>query len=497
MTSLADIMRGLNALRVTGSTGTVVSGIACDSRQVQVGCLFVAIKGENVDSHRYIPAVLEAGAAVVVGTDAQALAACPVSLLVEDAREALAVLSNNFFQRPGTKLTLVGVTGTNGKTTFTYLLEAALAACGISVGVVGTIEARFAGQRIKLPHTTPESIYLCELLARMRDAGVQAALIEVSSHGLALKRVHGLDFSLGVFTNLSQDHLDFHANMEEYGGVKESFFTRIMPGSSRCIGAVVNRDDAWGGRIASAISYPCLTYGLDESAGQLQAVEMRQHLAGLSFIACGPWGRVHITSPLVGRHNVYNLLAVLGSVHMMGLDVEDAAAGIAGLALVPGRLEAVPNPFEMGVWVDYCHTPDALEKVLQALREIVPNRLITVFGAGGDRDRKKRPAMGAVVERFSELAVVTSDNPRTEDPMAIINEILDGMSAGYKFTSTLVSADRRRAIETALRIARPGDGVLIGGKGHERQQLVMGQVHRFDDREVAAECVASMEALRK
>jgi len=495
--TLTAILRGVDVLRVSGAGDTGVTGVAYDSRRVESGTLFVALKGENVDSHSFISEVLDAGASVVVGTDAKALAACPVSVLVNDAREALAAISNNFFDRPGTGLVLVGVTGTNGKTTFTYLLEAALVAAGKSVGVVGTIEARFAGERIRLPHTTPESTTLCELLSRMQKSGVEMALLEVSSHGLALKRVHGLDFSIGVFTNLSQDHLDFHRDLEEYGSVKESFFTELLAGSEMCSAAVINRDDPWGVRIASGTSCPQLTYGLGEAAGEIRAVDVKQSLEGLSFTACGPWGEVEITSPLVGRHNVYNLLAVLGTVHVAGCEVKAAAKGIAGLGIVPGRLEAVANPFGLGIWVDYCHTPDALEKVLVALREIVPGRLITVFGAGGDRDRKKRPEMGAVVEKLSDVAVVTSDNPRTEDPMGIIGEILDGMSAEYKFNHTLVCADRRKAIEAALGFARSGDGILVGGKGHEDYQLVMGQVHHFDDCEVARECIAALEGLRK
>jgi UDP-N-acetylmuramoyl-L-alanyl-D-glutamate--2,6-diaminopimelate ligase len=283
--------------------------------------------------------------------------------------------------------------------------------------------------------------------------------------------------------------------MEAYGEAKAEFFTRILPESGNLVGAVINLDDPWGARIAGRLTYGVLTYGIDEPA-DVRAEKLRFGIDGVQFEAVGPWGRLDVTSQLVGRHNVYNLLATLTAIHMLGEDVAEAAAGLARLGVVPGRLEAVENPFGVGIWVDYCHTPYALEKVLTALREVVPGRLITVFGAGGDRDRKKRPQMGSVVEELADVAVVTSDNPRTEDPLAIIDDILGGMSAEFRFTRTLVVPDRATAIRAALGIANEGDGILIGGKGHETYQIIGGTVHQFDDRETAREAVAALEEMQ-
>ncbi len=489
-----QVMADLQVVGTSGLANQEITGVAYDSRSVRPGDLFVAIRGERYDSHEAIRQVVAAGAVCVVGTDASALSNAPAWVQVEDSRRALAVVANAFFNRPGLGLQLIGFTGTNGKTTCTYLLEAALTACNSRCGVIGTVEARYGGLRETVGFTTPEAPVLCGLLARMRDHGMDAAITEVSSHGLALHRVDGLDYALGIFTNLSQDHLDFHADMEAYGEAKARFFTQVLPESRNLVGAIINLDDPWGAQISTRLNYPCLTYGIDEPA-DVRAEELRFGIDGVQFVAVGPWGRLDVTSQMVGRHNVYNLLATLTATHMLGEDVAEAAAGLARLGTIPGRLESVENPFGMGIWVDYCHTPDALEKVLLALREVVPNRLITVFGAGGDRDRTKRPEMAAVVERYSDLAIVTSDNPRTEAPLAIIEEIASGLSLDYRFSQTLVVPDRTLAIRTALGIAGEGDGILIGGKGHETYQIIGVTTHQFDDREVARGAVRALEEL--
>jgi UDP-N-acetylmuramoyl-L-alanyl-D-glutamate--2,6-diaminopimelate ligase len=489
-----EIMAELLVLQSSGLEGQEVLGISFDSRVVQSGDLFVALKGANFDGHDAIQSVVDAGAVVVVGTDVAKLSIAPAWICVAESRRALGIISNTFFQRPGMGMQLIGFTGTNGKTTCTYLLEHGLSACGVVCGVIGTVEARYCETTEKVGFTTPEAPVLCGVLGRMRDCGVDAAITEVSSHGLAMHRVDGLDYAVGIFTNLSQDHLDFHGDMEEYGEAKASFFTRVLPESRNLLGAVLNLDDPWGGRIASRLTYPYLTYGIDEPA-DVRAEDLRFGIDGVQFSAVGPWGVISVTSQLVGRHNIYNLLATLTTVHLMGEDVLEAAAGLARLGTIPGRLEAVENPFGMGIWVDYCHTPDALEKVLLALREVVPNRLITVIGAGGDRDRSKRPEMGAMAEQFSDLVVVTSDNPRTEDPLSIIEGILSGMSSEFRFEKALVIPNRALAIQAALGIASEGDGILVGGKGHENYQVIGETVHSFDDREVARKAISALEDL--
>ncbi|MBM4354559.1 MAG: UDP-N-acetylmuramoyl-L-alanyl-D-glutamate--2,6-diaminopimelate ligase [Deltaproteobacteria bacterium] len=391
-------------------------------------------------------------------------------------------------REPGTRMQVVGVTGTNGKTSITYLVQAALEACGVPTGLLGTLEASFGGRSVVMKHTTPEAPDLFGWLGEMADAGMKAAAIEVSSHGIALRRCEGLDLAVGIFTNLSPEHLDYHGSMENYGAEKLRMFTQMLPESRRMAGAVVNADDPWGQRIAAQVPYRCLRYALDAGVeADVRGVDVQTGLEGSRFVAVGPWGQLPVATHLVGRHNVSNILSVLSAAWLLGLDVERAAAGVAGLRGIAGRLERVENRLGIGVWVDYCHTPDSMEKVLVALRESVPGRLIIVFGAGGDRDRKKRPLMGAMAERFCQLAVCTSDNPRTEKPLAILDEVLSGMSEGYRFTSVAAIADRRLAIEAAIGVARPGDGVLIGGKGAETYQIVGTEVHHFDDREVARE----------
>lgn len=493
---IEEVIAGLSILRSSGLKGQEVTGISHDTRTVRPGDLLVALKGATFDAHDVIASALAAGAVAIVGSDEPKLSLAPAWICVEDSRLALAIVSNTFFKRPGMGMQLIGFTGTNGKTTCTYLLEHALTACGVTCGVVGTLEARYGEVREKVGFTTPESPVLCGVLARMRDAGVDAAITEVSSHGLALHRVDGLDYAVGIFTNLSQDHLDFHGEMEEYGEAKARFFTEVLPQSGNLVGAVLNLDDPWGGRIAGRLTYPYLTYGIDEPA-DVRAEDLRFGIDGVRFSAVGPWGVLGVSSQLVGRHNVYNLLAALTAVHLLGEDVAEAASGLARLATIPGRLEAVENPFGMGIWVDYCHTPDALEKVLLALREVVPNRLITLIGAGGDRDRRKRPEMGAKAEQFSDVVVVTSDNPRTEDPLVIINEILAGMSPAFRFQNTLVVPSRALAIQAAVGIAGEGDGILLGGKGHENYQIIGETVHSFDDREVAGGAISALEALSR
>ncbi len=490
--TVGELIAGMDYVRLGAAAELVVTGVAYDSREVNTGCVFVALKGENVDGHRFIPQALKKGAALIVGSDADALSDVPNHLVVEDTRAALSAIAHRLYGEPSSDLQLVGVTGTNGKTTYTYIAEAALAAAGRNVGVIGTVDYRFSGKSFTMPHTTPEAPVFCKFLRDMVGGDVDVALAEISSHAIEMKRTDDLQFAVAVFTNLSQDHLDFHGTLAEYGAVKARLFTELGPRGGGLLAAVINIDDPLGADIASGLDYPVLTYGLDAPHADVSAGNIEAAYTGLSFAAKGPWGELDIRSALVGRHNVYNILAALATAHVLGADVVRAAAGIEALPTVPGRLESISHPGSVGVWVDYCHTPDALQQVLKALRPLVSNRLITVFGAGGDRDREKRPLMAEAVEEYSDVAVVTSDNPRSEDPLAIIDDILEGLSPEYRFRSTMVIPDRAKAIEAAISIAHDGDGVLIGGKGHEPYQLVGDEVLHFDDRETARKVVSGL-----
>ena len=490
---LTKVISGLVPREIRVDDDLEITMITPNSIEVEQGAAFFAAEGAVVDGHKFIPQALAAGAVVVVGTVRSALLQVPNYILVDDIRDALAVCAYNFYGRPAVFLDLVGITGTNGKTTCTYLLEGALRECGKRPGVIGTIDARFGDTHVKLKNTTPAPVELCSLLARMVEAGVDCAVAEISSHGIHQGRANRLEFRVVIFTNLSHDHLDYHGSEEEYGEVKARLFTELLPAGSRGLGAVINADDPWGRRIAARLGYRHVTYGIDSEQAQVRAVDIKTTVKGSRFTVQGPWGTTAVRSALVGRYNVLNILAALATVHLMGLDVGQAALGIGKLRVIPGRLEPIANPFGQGIWVDYCHTPDALEKVLTALRSIVPGRLITVFGAGGDRDQAKRPEMGRTVEALSDVAVVTSDNPRFEDPCGIIDQILSGMSGPYRFTSTLVVPDRAMAIAAAIGLAREGDGILIGGKGHEDRQAIGKETHRFDDREVAQKVVRELE----
>jgi UDP-N-acetylmuramoyl-L-alanyl-D-glutamate--2,6-diaminopimelate ligase len=487
--NLGQAIKGVCTLAVNAPESLELSGCVSDSREVKPGSLYLAMLGENVDGHIFCAKAMELGAAALVVSKLAHVPAGAPYVLVEDTRRVLSIVANNIYQQPSEALTLVGITGTNGKTSVTYIAEALLGAAGMTTGVIGTVDYRFAGRNFTMPHTTPESPIFCRFLREMADSGVGVALTEVSSHALELQRVEDLQFALGVFTNLSQDHLDYHGTLEQYGAAKKRLFTRLLKESRRLQGAIINVDDALGRQLAGQLTYKVLTYGVASSDADIVAREIESTSQGVRFIAAGPWGDAEVTSRLVGMHNVLNILAALGIAELCGADVVAVAGALATLESIPGRLESVPNPLDIGIWVDYCHTPDAISQVLEALRPVVENRLIVVFGAGGDRDKDKRPLMGAAVEAGADLAVVTSDNPRTEDPLDIIDGILEGLSGGYKFRQTLVAPDRATAIETAIAISQPGDGILVGGKGHETYQLVGSETHHFDDREHAAAAV--------
>lgn len=471
-----------------------ISAIHYRSQAVVPGGLFVAIAGERVDGHAFIADAVARGAVAVVAERPVALAV-PV-IIVADSRRALAALAARLHGCPAEKLVVVGITGTNGKTTTAYLLERILQQAGFSVGVIGTINYRFGGHVRKAPVTTPESLDLQALLLEMVRAGVTHVVMEVSSHAIALNRIAGCWLDVGVFTNLTQDHLDFHRDMQTYWEVKKTLFTRHLntgPKRDRAV-AVINSNDPRGAALLRELNGHGLSVG--------SAATNRVHPRGIVHDAAGqrgelmtPEGAIRFASPLVGRHNLENILCAVGTAVALGIPLDKIRTGLETLDAVPGRLEPIPNRSGKFVYVDYAHTPGALENVLQCLQPLTRGRIICVFGCGGDRDPGKRPQMGEIAARMSDLAVVTSDNPRTENPARIIDQVLDGirratahayspaeLAGGFTRRGYTVEPDRRRAIRLAVLAARPGDTILIAGKGHETYQLLGERSIDFDDR---------------
>ncbi|MBM2841330.1 MAG: UDP-N-acetylmuramoyl-L-alanyl-D-glutamate--2,6-diaminopimelate ligase [Bacteroidetes bacterium] len=462
-----------------------VRGIQYDSRKVERDFLFVAIRGETADGHKFIDHAVKNGAKVVVVEDDAALPdhffmhAGVVKIVVQDARKALASIAANYYQHPSKKLRLVGVTGTNGKTTTTHLIKSILERTGEHVGLIGTIAYSVGDEVIPATHTTPESLELNQLLSAMVQQNCSAAVIEVSSHALAMDRVFGLDFEVGVFTNLTQDHLDFHGSMDKYFAAKRILFDGLDSSSF----AVVNVDDSYGKRIAVNSKATRLTYSA-ASAADVFAADIRLSVRGSEFQVEHAGARTTISSSLAGRFNVSNILAAYSTGVALDVPRQQLVEGIQNLKTVRGRFEQIISPAGWTAVVDYAHTPDALENCLRTIHDILPKddrgRIITTFGCGGNRDRGKRPLMGKIATELSNITIVTSDNPRNEDPQAIIDEIMVGVVKGKEVHT---EADRGKAIRMALGLARRGDVVLVAGKGHEDYQVVGTEKHHFDDRE--------------
>jgi UDP-N-acetylmuramoyl-L-alanyl-D-glutamate--2,6-diaminopimelate ligase len=468
---------GLEGASVRGDASVRVSCLCYRSDDATPGSLFFCVPGEHVDGHDFAGAAIERGAgALLVERPLEVEAA---QVIVPSVREAMGPVSAAFYDRPADAMTVVGVTGTNGKTTTTYLLEAVFRAEGRRPGVVGTTGVRIDGRPIPFPRTTPEAPDLHRLFSEMADEGVDAVAMEVSSHGLHQHRVDGIRYDRAVFTNLTQDHLDYHASMEEYFAAKARLFT---PEMSR--GAVVNSDSELGRRLAST-GLPTLTYGLDTGA-DVRATQVETTGLGIAFVVDG----VRIDSTLRGLFNVENCLAAFATARSLGFDEAGAAEAISSVRGVPGRVEAVEVGQSFLVLVDYAHTPDSVENVLRAARLLTAGRVIVVLGCGGDRDRAKRPLMGRAATANADLSVITSDNPRTEDPLAIVEEIVPGAREGRG--AYVVEADRRAAIRIAVSEADPGDVVMIAGKGHETYQELADRTIAFDDREVAAEEIRAL-----
>ena len=477
-------------VRASGQQGVEVLAIAHDSRAVSPGTLFVAVRGHRADGAAFAADAIGRGALAVVSESPPPPDSTAVWLRTSDARLALAELAAILYDRPSEALTVVGVTGTNGKTTSTYLLAAVFDAAGLPCGRMGTVTVRVGpapSDERDASHTTPEASEVQRLLREMVTRGSKACAMEVSSHALVLHRVANVRFAAAIFTNLTRDHLDFHGDMQQYFAAKRRLFEMLPAGAP----AVVNIDDPKGAGLAATLPR-VLTFGIDRAA-DIQATAIQSSLEGLAFQVRTPAGTLQIRSPLVGRPNVYNILGVIGAAVGVGVDLQAIEQGIARLERVPGRFQVVSGSTDdVRVVVDYAHTDDALKNLLETARPLASGRLITVFGCGGDRDRTKRPLMGAVAARLSDLVVLTSDNPRSEPPERIIDEIKLGIvppadAGAPKRPSTpfVANTDRRAAIHDAIRTARAGDLVVIAGKGHEKYQVIGDRTLPFDDVEVA------------
>ena len=479
---LVDLLNGSKACILTGPTRRAVRRLTADSRQVVPETLFVALRGAHTDGHRFLDEALDRGASVLVVEEFPGAlqervqqAGCTV-VKVPNSRQAYALLASAYYGHPGRRLRLIGITGTNGKTTTSYIIESILQAAGKAVGVIGTVSYRLGAQEISATHTTPDALELHRLLAQMLEAHLGYAVMEVSSHALDQERVWGCRFEAAVFTNLSRDHYDYHGTVEAYFAAKARLFQELSS-----VWHILNLDDLYGQQLLHMSRARLLTYALEGEA-TCKPAAVRHGLDGIRFTLSTTKGQLEIASPLVGRHNVYNLLAGIAVAIALDVDAGAIIHGIAQLQRVPGRLERVESGQDFAVFVDYAHTPDALEKVLQLVRAETTGRLITVFGCGGDRDPGKRPLMGQVATRLSDYTIITSDNPRTEDPQRIIDAIITGVENAADYVAL---PDRQEAIEHAIAMAQPRDTVVIAGKGHEDYQI-LGQTRRhFDDREVA------------
>ena len=475
---LKEIINIIDAVSVSADLETEINGISYDSRNTKPGDLFVAISGFETDGHIYIPSAVENGASVVL-CERKPEIDVPY-IIVKNCRFALAIASREFFGNPASKMTVIGITGTNGKTTTTYLLKYLLEAkCGAKVGLVGTNGNMIGDEFIHSERTTPESYELHQLFKQMLDAGCTHVVMEVSSHSLVLDRVAGIDFAVGSFTNLTQDHLDFHKTMEEYAEAKSKLFKTCKTG---CI----NVDDAWHGKMLENAECDIISYAVNNEA-QLKASELVLKASGVSFKAEYKGENVDVFLPIPGKFSVYNALGVMAVGLAVNLNLSECADALKSASGVKGRMEVVPTYGDYTILIDYAHTPDALENALKALRSDDDGRLVVVFGCGGDRDRTKRPIMGAIAAENADYVIVTSDNPRTEEPQSIIDEIVVGMA--HTKTPYSVICDRIEAIQYAIDRHEPGDVILLAGKGHEDYQVIGHEKIHLDEREVVAEYI--------
>lgn len=473
---LSEIIKDIEIIEMTASPDTEISGISYDSRKAESGHIFVAIRGLSSDGHKYIDYAIKNGAAVII-CEEKPSSAVPY-VLVRDSRLALALASRTWFDYPAKDMTIIGVTGTNGKTTTTYLLKHLLEdRLKAKVGLVGTNGNMIGELFLHTERTTPESYELQELFSEMRKAGCTHVVMEVSSHSLVLERVAGIDFEVGIFTNLTQDHLDFHKTMDEYALAKSKLF-------NMCRYGCINIDDPWSGTVLSGADCTPVRYSLGEGEAELCARDIELSPNGIAFEAVTPIGSERVTLGIPGRFSVYNALGVIAAGMCLGLSLNSCAVSLASAQGVKGRMELCPTDGDYSIIIDYAHTPDALENALKALKK-EGHRLVVLFGCGGDRDRTKRPLMGDIAARYADHVIVTSDNPRTEEPLSIISEIVSGI----KSENFEVIPDRTEAIRSTIDNHMPKDIILLAGKGHEDYQVIgMEKIH-LDEREVVRDYI--------
>lgn len=496
---LKDLLEQLPVEEFRGDGNIEITSVEYDSRLVRPGALFIALRGSKADGHDYLAEAVARGAVAVLAEESRGVEQAANLILVKNTHKLLTSVGRIFYHDPAARLQLLGVVGTNGKTTSTFFLHSILETASRPTGLVGTIHHFLGGKTESSGNTTPGALDLQRFFAEMLKEGMDYVVMEVSSHALALERVDGLTFAGGLFTNITPDHLDFHRSFDDYLQVKTGFFTNLPPEAP----ALINIDDPHGRYILERTGGRKFTYGLSPAA-LIRAEEIEMTIKGSIFTANTPWGKRRINLNLPGRFNISNALGALGLALALGVELETAGRGLERLAGVPGRFQLIPGGDDFSVVVDYAHTADGLENILRTARALTKNRLLVVFGCGGDRDRNKRPEMGKVAARFSDLTFITSDNPRSEDPAVIAGEIESGFRAEARALKhdtvrrCRVILDRKEAIREAVSAARPGDMLVIAGKGHENYQVFRDRTVRFDDREVAAAALrARTQGLRE
>jgi len=484
---LKDVLRGVKCSLSGGSADMPVESVTDDSRSVKAGCLFVAVKGSAKDGRLFIKDAIKKGARAIVSDKDFEAGDGLAKIIVADPRTALANIASNFYGNPSEYIKVIGITGTNGKTTITYLIESILKCAGIEPGVIGTVSHRLRGSVLPSKNTTPGILEVQSLLSKVRGDGAPAcAVMEISSHALHQGRVEGVGFDVGLFTNITSDHLDYHKTRSEYFKAKSKLFAHLKKGGT----AILNNDDAAVVSLASSLGGKVITYGMVEGS-DVRAVEVDVSVDGSTFTVTTPRGPIDIRTSLIGLHNVSNCLAAIAAAQAIGVKNDAIACGVKNTLSVPGRLQSIDEGQSFKVFVDYAHTEDALGNVLQALRSNARGKIITVFGCGGDRDKSKRPLMGVAACRFSDHVIITSDNPRSEDPLDIIGDIESGIKDGFSNYKSI--PDRKEAIVAALESAGSADIVVIAGKGHEDYQIIKDKVIHFDDREVAREALREIK----
>lgn len=491
MKRVEDIVKVISPIRVEGPQTAEVCHITADSRTVQEGSLFICLVGATVDGHSFVEKAVQDGAVAVVVSKPVTVPDHVAVIYVEDTRQALQAAVPFFYDYPASKMRMIGVTGTNGKTTTTHIIAHLLRSQGYTVGVIGTVHILIDDQSYPIHNTTPDVADLQQILQQMVDAGVTHCIMEVSSHALALGRTAGVEYDTAVFTNLTQDHLDFHKTFDNYLAAKAKLFKQVSASYQvkEGKGAVINMDDAYGQSIVDVTTSPMITYST-EGKGSMNASDLTVTAKSSQFTLNYDGKSYPISTKIAGMFNVYNTLAAVGATLYEGLSMEEIVKGLATFTAVPGRFELIEEGQDFAVVVDYAHTPDGLENILQTAKKIVENRILVVFGCGGDRDATKRPIMGRIAAQFGDRVFVTSDNPRTEDPVQIVKDVEVGVREGLHDDVTYeVIVDRREAIHKAIAEATTGDVVIIAGKGHEDYQILKDETIHFDDREVAREAL--------